>query len=238
MTREKVAEGVRAGLVAEVGLIAHGRGEAFDYMLGERTHDFADDAARAAAALLLLAEQPVFSVNGNAAVLAADGVAALQDAVPLAVEVNLFHRTEERVHRLVKWLTDSGCHDVLGEHAEPMIPGLDHARARTTPEGVGGADVVIVPLEDGDRCEALVRMGKRVIVVELNPLTRTARTAHVTIVDNVTRALPRIVHHVRDLKDADPATLQGMVDAYDNAAILARARSALAEGALKGAEGR
>ncbi len=45
------------------------------------------------------------------------------------------------------------------------------------------ADVVIVPLEDGDRCEALKRWAKIVITVDLNPLSRTSRTADLTIVD-------------------------------------------------------
>ena len=36
-------------------------------------------------------------------------------------------------------------------------------------------------------------MGKRVITIDLNPLSRTARTAHVTIVDELTRVLPQLV---------------------------------------------
>ncbi len=39
--REKLAEGFRKGLVHETGLIAHGRGEAFDYLIGERTTEIA-----------------------------------------------------------------------------------------------------------------------------------------------------------------------------------------------------
>lgn len=50
-----------------------------------------------------------------------------------------------------------------------------------------------MPLEDGDRCEALIQMGKQVLVVDLNPLSRTARTATVTIVDNVSRAFSEMV---------------------------------------------
>ncbi|HIN08360.1 MAG TPA: DUF137 domain-containing protein, partial [Candidatus Poseidoniales archaeon] len=52
-------------------------------------------------------------------------------------------------------------------------------------------------LEDGDRCQALVEMGKRVITIDLNPLSRTARTAHVTVVDELTRVLPQLVVAVR-----------------------------------------
>jgi 4-phosphopantoate--beta-alanine ligase len=35
-------------------------------------------------------------------------------------------------------------------------------------------------------------MGKRVIAIDLNPLSRTARTATLTVVDELTRALPHI----------------------------------------------
>ena len=35
--REKVIEGEEKGVVVKSGLIAHGRGEAFDYLMGETT---------------------------------------------------------------------------------------------------------------------------------------------------------------------------------------------------------
>ena len=41
-TREKIIEGMHEGIVAEAGLIAAGRGEAFDYILGEETPPFAN----------------------------------------------------------------------------------------------------------------------------------------------------------------------------------------------------
>lgn len=197
MTRARIEEGVKLGLVATQGLIAHGRGEAFDYLLGESTIPPADDAARAAAAFLVLARDPVLSVNGNTAVLVPDELAALQKVLGCKVEVNLFHRTEERVLRLVAHLEAHGCTGVLGPGAQPTIPGLDHERGRSTREGIRGADIVLVPLEDGDRCAALRAMGKTVIVVDLNPLSRTARSASVSITDNVRRAVPRITAHVR-----------------------------------------
>ena len=200
MTRERIEKGVEAGLVATQGLIAHGRGEAFDYLLGEETIPPADAAARAAAAHLLLARNPVLSVNGNTAVLVPDELAELQKELGCKVEVNLFHRTEERVRRLVGHLERHGCAGVLGAGAEPTIPGLDHERARSTREGIFSADVVLVPLEDGDRCQALRNMGKTVVVVDLNPLSRTARSASVSITDNVRRAVPNVTRHVRDLK--------------------------------------
>ena len=57
-----------------------------------------------------------------------------------------------------------------------------------------------MPLEDGDRTEALVRMGKKVIAIDLNPLSRTAQKASITIVDNVVRAMPKLVETVKKLK--------------------------------------
>src|SRR2546426_3742263 len=49
-------------------------------------------------------------------------------------------------------------------------------RALAQRAGIYGADAVLVPLEDGDRTEALVRMKKVVVTVDLNPLSRTSRT--------------------------------------------------------------
>lgn len=212
MTRARIEEGVKAGLVATQGLIAHGRGEAFDYLLGEKTIPPADEAARAAAAHLLLAENAVLSVNGNTAVLVPDELAELQRELGCKMEVNLFHRTEERVRRLTDHLEKHGCRNVLGLGAEPTIPGLDHERGRSTREGIYSADVVLVPLEDGDRCQALRNMGKTVIVVDLNPLSRTAKSASVSVTDNVRRALPAIARHVRALKGDRLATEKAALD--------------------------
>ena len=62
---------------------------------------------------------------------------------------------------------------------------------------------MLVPLEDGDRCEALKKMGKIVLTVDLNPLSRTARMADVTIVDNITRAIPNIRKEYKKIRDAE-----------------------------------
>lgn len=215
MTRERIEKGVDEGLVARQGLIAHGRGEAFDYLLGEETAPPADAAARAAAAYLLLAGNAVLSVNGNTAVLVPDELSELQHELGCKVEVNLFHRTEDRVRRLVAHLEKHGCAGVLGAGAEPTIPGLDHERGRSTREGIFSADVVLVPLEDGDRCQALRNMGKTVVVVDLNPLSRTARAASVSITDNVRRAVPNVTRHVRDLK-GDTGEAARIVQAYNH----------------------
>ncbi|MEE8357928.1 MAG: hypothetical protein V3R82_00755, partial [Candidatus Hydrothermarchaeales archaeon] len=67
--RDALVEGTREGVTVLQGLIAHGRGEAFDYLLGERTIDPALRAIEASVALMLIASDPVISVNGNTAVL-------------------------------------------------------------------------------------------------------------------------------------------------------------------------
>lgn len=195
--REHLARCAAEGILSLEGLTAHGRGEAFDYLIGEKTMESALRAERAAAALLLCAERPVISVNGNTAALAAGSIALLQQASNAAVEVNLFHRTEERTRKITTLLERHGV-TVLEGIPERLLP-LSHDRALCLPRGIGSADVVLVPLEDGDRCQALVDAGKTVIAIDLNPLSRTAMTATLTIVDEVTRAIPQMTRFCRAL---------------------------------------
>jgi 4-phosphopantoate--beta-alanine ligase len=218
VTRERLAACAKKGVVAMEGLTAHGRGEAFDYLIGERTTDSARLAARTAAAMLLSARHPVISVNGNTAALASREIAALQKASGALVEVNLFHRTEERVAMIEKILTGAGS-DIFSGEAERLLP-LTHDRAWCRREGIFSADVILVPLEDGDRCEALVAMGKQVIAIDLNPLSRTARHATLTIVDEVTRALPEITRTCTELSDDE---LQRLLATTDNHYLLSEA---------------
>jgi 4-phosphopantoate--beta-alanine ligase len=210
VTREHLAGCARSGIISLEGLTAHGRGEAFDYFLGERTTASALVAEKTAAALLLAARHPVISVNGNAAALAAGEIADLQKACGAIVEVNLFHRTEERIRLIESLLRNAGA-DVFSGPAERLLP-LSHDRAWCRREGIYSADVIIVPLEDGDRCEALVKMGKTVIAVDLNPLSRTSRSASLTIVDELTRALPNITRACRDLSQEERCRLTGSLD--------------------------
>ena len=51
--RDTIVAGVEQGITSIHGLIAHGRGEAFDYLIGEATQPFAIEAIHAAAAMLL-----------------------------------------------------------------------------------------------------------------------------------------------------------------------------------------
>ena len=200
LAREKLVDA--SEFVAKQGLIAHGRGEAFDYLLGEQTCLPALSAIKAAASALIEAKNPVISVNGNVVALAAREVARLSEISGAKVEVNLFHRTPERVAGLTKMMKKVGI-DALGANADDKIPGLSSERAKCCSEGIGSADVSLVPLEDGDRCEALVKMGKKVITIDLNPLSRTAQTAHITIVDELTRCLPLLSDFVKEKNGLD-----------------------------------
>jgi 4-phosphopantoate--beta-alanine ligase len=225
LIREELIDGFEAGLVAKEGLIAHGRGEAFDYLIGERTTHPARKAIRAAAACLLHSKHPVISVNGNAAALAAEDITTLAKESNAKVEVNLFYRTEERVKKISRKLREAGIKEVLGVNdATARIPELSSERRKVSPIGIYEADCVLVPLEDGDRTEALRKMGKCVIAVDLNPLSRTAKKASITIVDNLVRALPLLISEVKKLKGKRREALKNILGSYDNKKNLKEAR--------------
>jgi len=103
--RHLLLDGLKRGYVAEAGLIAHGRGEAFDYLLGERTIKEAKNAERAAVAMLLLSENPVISVNGNTIALTPEGIVEFARLINAKIEINLFYRTLKR-ERLIKEVLD------------------------------------------------------------------------------------------------------------------------------------
>jgi 4-phosphopantoate--beta-alanine ligase len=216
ITRELIAKGVESGITSTNGLIAQGRGEAFDYLIGEITTASAREAQCAATALLLLANRPIISVNGNSAALVPNELVELSTLTGTPLEVNLFYRSEDRVLKIIKHLKAHGAQDVLGENPDAAIPGLSSERGRVCQEGIYSADVVFVPLEDGDRCEALMNMGKQVIAVDLNPLSRTAQQATISIVDNITRVMPNMLEIVRELKNLPEKELQDIVDNYNN----------------------
>jgi len=128
-------------------------------------------------------------------------VVRLSHAVDAIIEVGLFHRTDQRVSRIQKILEKNGARDVLGFLPDASISGLEGTRGLCTREGIYSADVVLIPLEDGDRAEALAKMKKKTIAIDLNAMSRTARNATVTIVDEVTRAIPELIRNVEDLSD-------------------------------------
>ncbi|HXW66354.1 MAG TPA: phosphopantothenate/pantothenate synthetase [Thermoplasmata archaeon] len=226
--RARLAQAVRAGLVVPEGLIAHGRGEAFDYLLGERTTPSARRAIRAAAGWLRAARRPILSVNGNVAALAAEEVARLARALPgLGVEVNLFHRTPARARAIARRLRGAGVRKVLGVRPTARIPGLPSDRALVDATGIFVADVCLIPLEDGDRTEALRAIGKRVISIDLNPLSRTSRAADLPIVDELVRALR---HLADDLVRPPPGRTRARFPAFDRRAALEAALRTIERG--------
>jgi 4-phosphopantoate--beta-alanine ligase len=200
------------GMLAASALIAHGRGEAFDYLLGEMTTATALEATTEAAARLSAGGRVVISINGNVAALAADDLIRCSALLDCPLEINIFYRTPERMSALLEHMSERqavvaetppphGWRDddeqtwaetvrgvrILGAEPDASIPGLEGPRAKCHREGILDSDVILVPLEDGDRCEALVAMGKDVLVVDLNPLSRSAKMGNVTIVDELTR---------------------------------------------------
>ena len=194
ITREKISNAMKIGLVHETGLIAHGRGEAFDYILGEHTIEPARKAMYAGIALMLLSKYPVISVNGNVAALVAEDIIKLAELVNAKIEINLFYRTEERIRKIAKIFRELGIEPLGSENDELCtIPELFSERRKVSCRGIYIADTVLIAIEDGDRAEALKKMGKKVIAIDLNPFSRTARVADITIVDNVVRAIPEMI---------------------------------------------
>ncbi len=229
LMRHRLEAAAKRGMLADSAMIAHGRGEAFDYLLGERTTPSARLAGAEAMHRLWHAQRPVLSLNGNVAALAADDMLRLASRLGCPVEVNIFYRTPERMNAILSYIEERkkvlGLDVVvLGDAPNAAIPGLKGPRAACHQEGILDSDVILVPLEDGDRCKALVAMGKTVIVIDLNPLSRSAQQASITVVDELSRALatmlawdegemPEAYDHQTVLKDAHKAMLDGLSDA-------------------------
>ncbi|MFX1511343.1 MAG: 4-phosphopantoate--beta-alanine ligase [Promethearchaeota archaeon] len=219
--RERIIDGFTRNVVATAGLLAHGRGEAFDYLLGERTTDWARSACRTAVAALLLASKPVISINGNVAALLPKELVELGRLLKAPLEVNLFYRTEEREDAIAQILSEAGAIEILGVgKARKTIPELSSLRRVVDPEGIFKADCVLVPLEDGDRTEALRNLKKTVVTIDLNPMSRTAINADITIVDNVIRAIPVMISLVREMQGTSKDELREILENWDNLANL------------------
>jgi len=198
LMRHRLEMAAKAGMLADSALIAHGRGEAFDYLLGEVTIASAHDATMEALAHLQNADSAVISLNGNAIALAGKELMQLASLLKIPVEVNIFYRTPERMKALLSHLyeirnTNQLDVEILGENPDAKIPGLEGPRAKCCESGIYNSDVILVPLEDGDRCEALVAMGKVVLVIDLNPLSRSAKMGSVTIVDELSRVAENLL---------------------------------------------
>ena len=223
--RERLVWGVKKGLTSTAGLLAHGRGEAFDYLIGEKTRVFAKKAIAAAAAHLILASHPILSINGNTAALSAKEFIKLARLIGGKIEVNLFHYTKKRVNIIENYLKKIDSHVLVRSSGKKqIIPHIASLRKIVLQEGIGQADLVFVPLEDGDRTQALISAGKKVITIDLNPLSRTAQTATVTIVDNIVRSIPQLIETVRLFKPYSRKKLKKIINGYNNQVVLAQAK--------------
>jgi 4-phosphopantoate---beta-alanine ligase len=214
--RRLLARGVTMGITSLEGLTAHGRGEAFDYLIGEKTSTCAADAILASAALLLSSKNPILSVNGNVAMLVPKEIAALSDALDCPIEINLFHSTKERTVKIETYLNKFSKRVLSTSSAKVMLTGIASKRKITLRDGIYQSDCVFVPLEDGDRAQALISLKKKVITIDLNPLSRTAQNATITIVDNIIRAIPLLTKQVRYLKGKSKKEWAKIIQKYDN----------------------
>ncbi len=220
MSRKKIVEGYKNGLVALEGLIAHGRGECFDYLIGEHSIESARSAADAAAAQMLISSYPIISVNGNVAALCSDLICALHRSIKKSMlEINLFYYSKDRESKIYSELAKYGVSEVFGTNPENLvkIPELESNRRLVDGDGIFRADTVFVPLEDGDRTLALRKMNKKIITVDLNPISRTSMTADITIVDNIIRAIPLLIDRIRyHQKNSTERELQRIIKSHDN----------------------
>ncbi len=223
--RDKIVDGVLKGITSLHGLTAHGRGEAFDYLLGEQTNEFAKSAIQAAAIELLFAKHPVISANGNVTALVVKELIQLANVLNAPLEINLFHASKKRERAIKDYLFKHGAKNVLMPSKNYTISHLDSNRKYVNKDGIYKADVVFVPLEDGDRTEALIKNGKKVITVDLNPLSRTAQRATIAIVDNIVRVMPALIAAVKFHKDNKK--LKQSVKEYNNKKVLHEAISSI-----------
>ena len=216
--REKIVKAQKEGYLADSAMIAHGRGEAFDYLLGEKTTLPAKRAMYASVASILLSKNPVISVNGNTTALAIDEVITFAKTVDAKIEINLFYRTDKRVEKIIKLFKKHGYNQILGTKNDEIkyLKDIKNKRATASKTGIYSADTVLVPLEDGDRAEILSKTGKKTITIDLNPLSRTSQTSNISIVDNVVRAFPFMTKIAKDLKTQNKQLLIDIVNDFNN----------------------
>ena len=216
--REKITKASKQGYLADSAMIAHGRGEAFDYLIGEKTTYPAKRAMYVAVSALLLSENPVISVNGNTTALVCEDIIKLAESVNAKIEINLYYRTDERVKIISQMYKDYGYDDILGTIDDDIeyLTKIKNERASASKNGILNADTILIPLEDGDRAEILKESGKKIITIDLNPLSRTSKMSDISIMDNIVRAIPFMIKIAEDLKTQDEEVLKEMISEFDN----------------------
>ena len=217
LARERVAEGVKKGITSNQGLIAQGRGECFDYLLGEKTTPSAEAATHAAAALLLLANRPALSINGNVAALVPEEMVELASVLKIPLEVNLFHRSEETGKKNCRYSCAIGAQSRFWEKSQ-MRRYLAWIMPVLWPPEAESMTLMwsSFPWKMETAARLWLQWVKKVIAIDLNPLSRTARKATVSIVDNIMRAVPNLTEQVKRLRAASWRDLEEIVQGYDN----------------------
>jgi len=202
--REKIVRGYNDGLVAKEGLLAHGRGEAFDYLVGEKTSKTAKVAIMAAAAKLLSAQNPVISVNGNVAALCPKEVVQLAKATKAKIEVNLFYYDEVRKKKIEKSLKKAGAKQVLGTNPRSYckIGNLDSPRRIVEQDGPFAAALVPLNIHAAPRPAPLPPPGPPFLPFSLPPLSLPSPKATITLFSNFLLSLKLLVSACKKSKPA------------------------------------
>ena len=120
--------------------------------------------------------------------------------------------------KITKLFKDHGYEDILGTNYDDLyyFDKITNPRATASRQGIYVADVILVPLEDGDRAELLKEAGKKIICIDLNPLSRTSKMSDISIVDNVVRAIPEMTRLAREYKNKDEDFLLKIVNDFNN----------------------
>ena len=144
---------------------------------------------------------------------------------------NLFYRSKKRIEAIKSHLTNFNPFVLFGydENHLVEIENLKSDRRIVDKRGIAVADVVFVPLEDGDRAEILKENGKTIITVDLNPLSRTAKMSDVTIIDNIVRVVPLISKYISEMNERIATEI---IREYNNNEIIQKALNEISKGFL------
>jgi 4-phosphopantoate--beta-alanine ligase len=75
-------------------------------------------------------------------------------------------------------------------------------------------------------------MGKKVITIDLNPVSRTAKAAQITIIDNIIRAIPEMIVVARKLKGKNESVLKKTIKEFDNKTNLSESLKIIQDGSV------
>lgn len=207
-------------MIVKVGLIVYGCGEVFDYLIGERMIELVERVMRVVVVKFFLVEYLVILVNGNVVVFVLKEMIELVKVFNVKFEINFFYCMEERVRIIVEEFRKYDLEiEIFGINLMKRIFGFEYECGKVDENGIWKVDVVFVLFEDGDRMEVFVRMGKFVVIVDLNFFLWSVRMVDIMIVDNIVRVYLRMVEFVREMKDYSREEFFKIVGEYDNGKI-------------------